>query len=222
MQKSDSSVYSYHDIALLQTVTGETEPLTEQPYPPSSGNTPGSQKPHRGKNAKDRASHELHKAEAEATHLWALAKEQILRPGVAGGLIGVVNVGIISWAGYTLYTRPALQRDTKVLGLGGASLLALFGLEGFAAQRYAQTPNGQLEAQRAKEEGSALYRHSKEVVLRPGVLGGLVGLVNVGVLGTVGFFAWREWDRPTWDRRFVSAVSVGILTLLCGEGCVIF
>ena len=44
--------------------------------------------------------------------------------------------------------------------------------------------------------------------------------VNAGVLGAVGYYAYTEWDRPRWDKRIVSAVSVGLLTLWSGEGCV--
>jgi len=42
--------------------------------------------------------------------------------------------------------------------------------------------------------------------------------VNAGLLGTVGYFAYTNWDRPRWDKRIVSAVSVGLLTLWSGEG----
>ncbi len=44
--------------------------------------------------------------------------------------------------------------------------------------------------------------------------------VNAAILGTVGYFAYKEWNRPTWDRRIVTAVSVGLLTLWSGEGYV--
>lgn len=43
-------------------------------------------------------------------------------------------------------------------------------------------------------------------------------LVNTAVLGTVGFFSYKHWDARQWDRRVVSAVSVGLLTLWSGEG----
>ena len=129
-----------------------------------------------------------------------------------------MNVGILGYASYALYTNPSLRRDTRVLTVGSISLLTLFGLEGYGAERYAQTPRGKAERERAREEGAALYRHAREVVLRPGVLGGLVGLANVGILGGVGFVAWKNWERPTWDRRVVSAVSVGLLGLWSVEG----
>ena len=44
--------------------------------------------------------------------------------------------------------------------------------------------------------------------------------VNVGILGGLGYFSYTNWDKPTWDRRLVSAVSVGLLTLWGGEGYV--
>ena len=129
-----------------------------------------------------------------------------------------MNVGILGYASYALYTSPELRRDTRVLTIGGVSLAALIGAEGFAAERYAQTPRGKDERRRAKKEGAALYRHSREIVLRPGVLGGIVGLVNVGVLGGVGYAAYTNWDAPRWDRRVVSAVTIGLLGLWGGEG----
>lgn len=57
-----------------------------------------------------------------------------------------------------------------------AGSLALLGTEGYLAERYRETPQGQREAQKAKEEGALLYRHAREQLLRPGVLGGLLGL----------------------------------------------
>ena len=129
-----------------------------------------------------------------------------------------MNVGILGYTGYALYTDPQLRRDTRALSIGGVSLLTLFGLEGFAAERYAQTPRGKEERRKARKEGAALYRHSREVILRPGVLGGIVGVVNLGILGGVGYAAYTNWDEQRWDRRVVSAVSVGLLGLWGGEG----
>lgn len=100
----------------------------------------------------------------------------------------------------------------------GISALVLFGVEGYAVDKYAQTPGGRENRRRAKEEGSDIYRHTREIVLRPGVMGGLIGLVNVGILGTVGYYAYTNWDRPTWDRGTVAAVSAGLIVLAGGEG----
>ena len=45
----------------------------------------------------------------------------------------------------------------------------------YVTDSYLSTPEGKQEAQRAKKEGSQLYLQAKEVVLRPGVAGGLLG-----------------------------------------------
>jgi len=201
------------------TVTSETDPLTENDYYYDDGNVNGSAK-RKARVGKEKAKVTIGKAEREGVHLWGMAKEQLLRPGVAGGLMGVVNVGLLSWASYALYTNPPLRRDTKFLTSSAAAALVLLGAEGYAAEQYAQTPSGQEEKRRAKEEGAAIYRHTHEVILRPGVLGGLVGLANIGVLGTVSYFAYVNWDMPRWDRKVISAVSVGLLTLWSGEGFV--
>ena len=42
--------------------------------------------------------------------------------------------------------------------------------------------------------------------------------VNVAVIGGVGLFALNSDNAHRWDKRVVSAVSVGILTLLGGQG----
>ncbi|KAH8115216.1 hypothetical protein DFH11DRAFT_1877008 [Phellopilus nigrolimitatus] len=194
------------------TLTSEAEPFSGVDEGDDDENENGSAKRRR------RARKAVDEAEHEAQGLWACAKEHLLRPGVAGGLLGVVNVGLLSGAAYALATTPALRRDARVLSAGGAAFLALAGLEGGAAARYARTPRGQDEAKRARREGAAVYRHTREAVLRPGVLGGLVGLVNAGVLGGAGYAAYAHWDRPRWDRRVVSAVAVGLLGLWSGEG----
>ena len=41
--------------------------------------------------------------------------------------------------------------------------------------------------------------------------------VNLAVLGTVGYFSYKNWNHP-WDRRVVSAVAVGLLGLSGLEG----
>ncbi len=60
---------------------------------------------------------------------------------------------------------------------------------------------------------SACQPHTKELVLTTFYLA-----VNTAVLGAVGYFSYVNWDRPSWDRRTVSAVTVGLLTLWTGEG----
>lgn len=45
----------------------------------------------------------------------------------------------------------------------------------YVTESYLNTPEGRAEAERAKREGSRAYMQAKEVVLRPGVFGGLAG-----------------------------------------------
>ncbi|KAH9937730.1 hypothetical protein B0H21DRAFT_825412 [Amylocystis lapponica] len=159
-------------------------------------------------------------AENESLYLWNLTKHYIFRPAVAGGLLGLVNVGLISSAGYTFYTNPSLRRDTKAMASALAATLTIGATESYLADQYLKTSAGQAEERKAKKEGAALYRHAREHLLRPGVLGGFVGILNAGILGTVGYFAYANWDRPQWDRRTVSVISVALFTLWSGEGFV--
>ena len=45
----------------------------------------------------------------------------------------------------------------------------------YVTESYINTPEGRAEAERAKREGSRAYLQAKEIVLRPGVAGGLAG-----------------------------------------------
>ncbi|KAI0645892.1 hypothetical protein C8Q79DRAFT_723341 [Trametes meyenii] len=171
-----------------------------------------------GESKEGRSRRYLHEVEEEGFYLWNAARHYLLRPAVAGGLLGLVNVGLVGGAAYTYYTKPHLRRDTRAIVSTVAAALTLFGAEGYAAEKYSETPRGQREAEKAKKEGAALYRVAREHILRPGVLGGLLGVLNAGILGTVGYFSYINWDRPYWDRRTVSAVTVGLLTLWSGEG----
>lgn len=172
----------------------------------------------KNRQRKEKAKDKLHEAEDEGLQLWAEAKDRLLRPGVLGGLMGVVNVGILGTFGYQLYYKPHLRSDTRAITTAAIGTLVLFGAEGYVAEAYRETAAGQEEERRAREEGAAIYRRTKDIVLRPGVLGGLVGVLNLGILGGVGYASYINWDRPTWDRRTVSAVSVGLLALFAGEG----
>lgn len=151
------------------------------------------------------------------------------------------NIGLVSGAAYKFYNDPHLRRDTRAIVAAVAGALTLLGAEGYAAGKYRETPRGQREAEEVKREGAAIYRTAREHILRPGVLGGLLGVcestyayvvypgskhisfpctVNAGVLGAVGYLSYTNWGRPSWDRRVVSAVSVGLLTLWGSEGFV--
>lgn len=100
-----------------------------------------------------------------------------------------MNLALLGTAGYQFYTRPEIRTDTRIVGGTLAGALVLFGAEGWLAEAYAETDAGQREAARAKEEGAAVWRHTKEVVLRPGVFGGLIGIracLPARVLGVAG------------------------------------
>ena len=88
----------------------------------------------------------------------------------------LVNIGLLSWASYALHTKPHIRKDTKLLASSAAALLTILGAEGYAAEKYRQTPAGQEEERIAKAEGAALYRIAKKNIFRPGVLGGLLGV----------------------------------------------
>ncbi|CAG8690194.1 5126_t:CDS:2, partial [Acaulospora colombiana] len=97
------------------------------------------------KARKERAKDKLHKAEAEGEHLWAVVQEKLFQPAVAGGLFSV-----------------EYRSDYKVIGSSVVGTLLLLGAEGSMAEAYLQTEEGQREKRRAQEEGSALYRQTRE------------------------------------------------------------
>ncbi|KAF5370896.1 hypothetical protein D9758_002036 [Tetrapyrgos nigripes] len=150
------------------TVTSENRP------PPESG---PEKLPRRVPEKRRSQGHRhLREAEAEGLYLWQVTKKYLLRPGVAGGLVGLVNVGLLAGASRAFYTQPHLRRDTKAIAGTAAAAIALLSAETFAVEQYRQTPQGQEEERRAREEGTILYKHLREQILRPGVLGGLLGL----------------------------------------------
>jgi len=169
-------------------------------------------------DAREEGIEKYHEAKEESVYLWSETKRRVLQPGVMGGLMGVVNVGLIGAFGYQLYNYPHTRQDTRFLSTSAIAAITLLGAEGYVAENYRQTPRGQAEERRAREEGSYYYNRTKNIVLRPGVLGGIVGVVNVGILGGVGYASYIHWDLPHWDRRTVSAVTVGLLGLFTVEG----
>jgi hypothetical protein len=190
------------------TETSETEVFIPEQQ---RKNTPGS--------AKRRNRGRTQEVDSKAFDLWQYIKTQVFHPGVAGGLIGIANVGIIAAVSYELYTRPSLRiNNTRALSTLGIGTLILVSAEGLVAERYSQTEAGRHEAERAKEEGIALYARTKDLILRPGVLGGLVGVINVGILGGIGYIGYQHWNTPHWDRQTVSLTSAGVLALFAVEG----
>nr|ODN89923.1 hypothetical protein L203_01840 [Cryptococcus depauperatus CBS 7841] len=166
---------------------------------------------------KKEARNEINKGEDALGPYWEKTKDVVLRPGTLGGLLGIVNVGILSTASYFAYVKRNQPWDQRMVGGAVAGTLALFGAESYLAESYLQTPEGRAEADRAKAEGSKLYLHAKEVILRPQVAGGLVGAINVAILGTVGYMSYKNWNRP-WDRQVMGAVAAGLVGLSGIEG----
>ncbi|KAG8681726.1 hypothetical protein FRC09_017293, partial [Ceratobasidium sp. 395] len=142
------------------TVTSETTPAHYDSSDDEGGKRTGSSKK---RAAKERARKSLERAEEEGFYLWNQFKERVLRPGTAGGLFGVVNVGLIAFAGREFYTKPHLRTDTRALGITVAATLGLLGCEGALAEAYLKTDAGYKEKERAKKEGAAIYRQTREV-----------------------------------------------------------
>lgn len=161
---------------------------------------------------KERVRKDFDAAERRGMSIWENMKERILRPGVAGGLLGVgrfraviwlntnsltcnsptVNLGLLCTLGYKLYTEPHLRSDRRLLGWSATGALVVLGAEGFLAESYRNTPEGAEEERRARAEGAAVYRHAKEVVLRPQVFGGLMGTCrNLLLICTFVINFWR-------------------------------
>ncbi|GJJ06533.1 hypothetical protein Clacol_000725 [Clathrus columnatus] len=177
-------------------------------------------KRHHHETYKEKAKKDFNAAERRGIGMWDDMKERLFRPGVAGGLLGVVNIGLLATMGYKLYTEPHLRSDRRFLGWSTAGVLGVLGVEGFFAEAYRNTSQGIEEEKRARAEGASVYRHTKEIVLRPQVFGGLVGALNVGIIGCLSYIAYDNWDRY-WDRRALSGITIGVLALIGGEGCVV-
>ncbi|KAF9051019.1 hypothetical protein BDZ89DRAFT_1125997 [Hymenopellis radicata] len=219
--------YAADDGAKVNVVS-KKDPATSENAPSSDSSPSGKKKPNR----------RLQEAKAEGIYLCQLAKNYLFRPGVAGGLVGVgesyillriplivmtivsVNIGLLAGASRAFYTDPSLRRDPRAISATAVATLALLTAEGYAVEKYQATPRGQAELRSAKEEGTLIYRHLSEQILRPGVLGGLLGLLNAGIIGAIGYFSYINWDKPTWDRRVTSAISVGLFALWGGEGVI--
>ncbi|EIW82944.1 hypothetical protein CONPUDRAFT_121241 [Coniophora puteana RWD-64-598 SS2] len=174
--------------------------------------------PNRSRGRRSRPNQRLQEAEAEGIYLWNTFKTYLFQPGVAGGLVGLVNVGLLSSAGYHFYTDPQLRRDSKIISSTIAGAIAILGAEGYAVEKYRQTERGQAEEKRVREEGASIVKDIYGTIARPGVMGGMLGLVNTAILGAVGYYGYTNWDRPRWDRNVVSAISVGLFSLTAVEG----
>jgi len=226
-----------------KTITSETKQITvEHSDDEDEGNVPGSVK-RQARKEKARVTHthpthshthpsstpssqrreeRVRRAERKIEGWVDYTKRIVLRPEVAGGFFAVVNLGVLGYTGYQIYQRPTLvtkpQVNWRPLSIIGGGIFTLFALEGFAADQYLETPQGQRELQRAEDEGHYLYNRTHEVVIRPGVFSGLLGFANVAVLGGLGYITYTHWDTPAIDRRNISIATVGLITWFSGQG----
>ena len=71
---------------------------------------------------------------------------------------------------YSFYSKPLLRRDTGAISTVVASGLGLLLAEGYLAEQYAETPEGQAQLRRAKSKSKALARYMDDLFHRPSTL----------------------------------------------------
>jgi len=141
-------------------------------------------------------------AEKEAIHWSAVVKELLFRPPVAGGLIGVVNLGLIGYTGYKFYNEPHLRHDHMFVTSTIAGTAVILGLEGYGAQTLAPV--------REEEDVLIQYVHQNPKTTRT-----LFAILNVGILGATGYLTYSKWNR--WDPRTFATLAAGLASFGLGE-----
>jgi hypothetical protein len=228
------------DPRLLNTVPSSTSAESEVKYPNGTEFEPRDESNHpqskkgRGKKGLDH----LRRTEREGFELWETAKQYLLRPSVAGGVVGLgtlidmslfsdspsqANIGLLATAGRAFYNNPGYGRNPKIVSSTVAAAILVASVEGFAADRYHRTPEGREAERKAKEDGSLLYQHTREVILRPESLGGLVGVglpafahyVNVFRLMSPYSQFGRLWSRGVLRLQKLEQISLGLERCIC-------
>jgi len=74
---------------------------------------------------------EAERAKREGSKFYMQTKEVVLRPQVAGGLVGAFNVAVLSTVGYFSYKHWNHPWDRNVVSAVTVGLLGLSGLEGY-------------------------------------------------------------------------------------------
>ncbi|KAK4703697.1 hypothetical protein P7C70_g2522, partial [Phenoliferia sp. Uapishka_3] len=78
---------------------------------------------------------------------------------------------------------------------------------------------GKKAGKEAAKKARELEKEGREFAKKyPAAASGIVGVANFAVLAAVGAIAYSNWDKPRWDRRTVSAITVGLLGLFGAEG----
>lgn len=132
-------------MSYAEVTASNTLPLSQQPKPDPAllttpedvglnvnttrGSTHGHSSAKRHEYEKKAHKH-VEDAEEEGIYLWNVAKQYLLRPGVAGGLVGIVNLGLLGGASRAFYTQPELRNNTRVISTTIAAALGLIAVEG--------------------------------------------------------------------------------------------
>lgn len=75
------------------------------------------------------------------------------------------------------------------------------------------------QAKKLQKKGAEWEKDARATAKKyPVAASGIVGIANLAVVAAVGFVAYQNWDKPSWDRKTVSLVSVGLLGLFGAEG----
>jgi len=138
----------------------------------------------------------------KAVHWLVVAKEVVLRPPVAGGLVGVVNLGLIGYTGYKFYSEPHLRNDHTFVSSTIAGAAIILGLEGYGAQTFAPV--------RAEEDVLIQYVRQNPKSTRT-----FFAVLNVGILGATGYVTYSKWNR--WDSRTFATLAAGLASFGLGS-----
>jgi len=89
-----------------------------------------------------------------------------------------VNIGLLASVGRIFYVRPHLRRDVAAITSAVAAATAIIAVEGVASVRFCPTPQGREQQKKMKKQGATVMHHLHEQIMRPGILGGMIGLGN--------------------------------------------
>ncbi|POW16210.1 hypothetical protein PSHT_06806 [Puccinia striiformis] len=86
-------------------------------------------------------------------------------------------------------------------------------------------PSKKEEDEQVKEKPKKVNKEGKKKEQRPtccpGGGAGAISLINVITLSATALFALKYWNKPTWDKRIVSSVIVGVSLIMGGQGYIV-
>ncbi|KAF8813596.1 hypothetical protein BYT27DRAFT_7180348 [Phlegmacium glaucopus] len=103
------------------------------------------------------SSKRMREVEAEGLYLWQVAKHYLTRPAVAGGLFGIINIGLLVLAGRKFYRYPHLRRDATAISASFSACIVLVATEGYVATKYRQ-----MIQEKERKGGIAIFRQFNE------------------------------------------------------------